>query len=472
MPLLQTFIAADAKPTVDNYNNLNLGILPKGIYSGGAVSQGPGRQVTVEAFNAKALDGFTIVGETQNINVPPAPKQSWALVLYAKSWVPGDAPPKSHKVEFRVIPWVGTDALPGYTDVNPGVDYPYYILFAKIDALSSEVRILPTEIDTSFSDRINLKNLSSTQLVIGSANFNGPTGTTVYHRLGHTMYKVQVTPTEAPNVGIGDIWVVKDSKFFTVFSNGSVTTKFDWAVSVSQASLGVDAQSAFGSRFGKALLKDPVNIVHNEGAPNYVLLAAVLGMQEPLSLLPYVVQTDTVGTINGYSAVTSPICWQLVSGSTHQNMLFDTFIMGNNTYEDTYDQNVDARSLRVFIYPEVSYSNPVLTLTNYETTPGDPTTNRVRIKFDAIVPDGTKCRRVIFKNPGSYPSGTATGMGTIEILHNLDLDMYVPFLAFTNISGSPLTGYNVEIGRKSFKVLVPTGVSVSFDWLLIPSFTS
>lgn len=471
MPLLETFIAADAKPTVDNYNRLNLGILPKGIYSGGAVSQGPGRQVTIEAFNAKALDGFTIVGETQNINIPPAPKQSWAVVLYAKSWLPGDQP-KSHTVEFRVVPWVGSSSLAGYTDANPGPDFPYYILFAKVDALSNNVRILPTEIDTSFSDRVNLLNLCSTQLVIGSANFNGPAGSTVYHRLGHTMYKVQITPSEAPNVGIGDIWVVKDSRSFTVFSNGSVTTQFDWAVSTSQTSLGVDAQSSFGSRFGKGLLKDPVQIVHNENAPNYVLLASVLGMQEPLSLLPYVVQTDTVGTINGYSTVTSPICWQLVSGSTHQNMLFDSFIIGNNSYEDTYNQNIDASSLRVFIYPEASYSNPIITLYNQELTPGDPTSNRVKIKFEANVPDGTKCRRVIFKNPGSYPSGTTTGMNTIEVLHNLDLDMYVPFIAFTSITGGTLTGYNVEIGRKSFKVLLPPGVSASFDWLLVPSFTS
>ena len=461
--MLQSYIAADAKPTVDNYNHLNQGILPKGIYSGGAVYQGPGRQVTIEAFSAKAMDGFTIVGDTQNIGIPASPKQSWALVLYAKSWMPGDAPPKSHQMEFRVIPWVGVGLQTGYTDINKDPDFPYFILFAKIDALSSEVRILPTEINTTFSDRVNLLNLSSTQLVVGSESFNGPSGTVVFHGLGHTNYKVQITPSEAPNVGIGDIWTIKDSKFFTVYTNGSTTTQFDWAVSTSQSSLGLDAQTSFGSKFGKALLVDPVSIIHSEDSFNYIMLASNFGTQEPLKVFPYVLQENNKGTIVG-SGILTPIVWQLVSGHNRLSMMVDSFTMTSNLGEYLYNVNVDSSSLRVFAYPEAAYINPVLTVSNYN--------NKVKISLSAQVNDGTVVRFAIFKNPGAFPNGSATGTTTIEVVHNLNLDQYVPFISFTNIVGGDLTGYNIDIGRNSFKILLPTGISASFNWLVVPSFTS
>jgi hypothetical protein len=453
--MLTAYIDPNAKPSIDIFNKLNKA-LPKGIYSGGAVIQGPGRLVTIEAFTAKSPDNFIIEGDTQNIEIPVYPLQSWALVLYSKSWVPGVIP-KAHAMAFRVIAWNTYQTDP---------DLAYYILFARIDALSAEARILPTEIITSYAERVNLLNLSSSQLLSGSGNFNGPSGSVVYHYLNNSAYKLQLTPSELPNAGLGDIWAIKQPGYFTVYCNGAVTTKFDWSITVSQASLGADAQTVFGSKFGKALVQNPVPILNSLNVDNYLLIPANLGVYEPLSPIPYTIHTTHQATLYSPGAASPiPFIWELVSNVGRTDLIITNFRMSHNTGTYNYPQVVLADSLRVFAYPEGAYTNPILIVEN-------ALDGTVDITLNANVHDSTNAKLAIFTNPGAYPHGSSTGVGTVEVVHNLNLDSYVPFLAFTDITGGTLTGYNVEVGRNSFKIILPTSVSVAFNWLIVPSYTA
>lgn len=465
--MLKSYIAADAKPTVEIFNQLT-SFLPKGIYTGGGVFQGPGRQVTIEPFTAKAKDGFTIVSEIPcNIEIPTYPNQSWALVLFAKGWTPGDFP-KEHKTEFRVIPWVG-GTLPGYTGENLDPNIPYYLLFAKIDALSNQVRILPNEINTSFADRINFKNLSSTQVLSGTSKFNGPDGARVYHGINHSNYKVNLTPSETPNVGIGDIWVEKEDKYFVVRTNGETKTSFDWTVTSSQASLGVDAQTTFGSKFGKAVLKDPVVINHEESKSNYILIASNLGIRETIQPIPHSIHEEkSARIVTTFPLQNIPIAWQLISNIGRPDLVFDEFTITPTSRNYLYapGQQVDSNSIRAFAYPERPYSQPILKVVN-----ASPDTIQISYTDQSQVTPGTLVRLAIFRNPGAYPQGFASGSNVIEVRHNLDLNLYVPFIAFTSISGH-LSGYNLEIGRDSFRISLPAGVTASFNWLIVPSFSN
>lgn len=62
----------------------------------------------------------------------------------------------------------------------------------------------------------------------GTSNFASTTGVTIAHAIGHTTYRVYVTPTENPNGFLGEVWVIKATNSFTVFCSGSSTVAFDY----------------------------------------------------------------------------------------------------------------------------------------------------------------------------------------------------------------------------------------------------
>lgn len=68
------------------------------------------------------------------------------------------------------------------------------------------------------------------KVYFGSANFAGPNGVTITHNLGHTNYKVMITPTADPQGFLGEVWVVKSANTIVVYNSGSATTAFDWLI--------------------------------------------------------------------------------------------------------------------------------------------------------------------------------------------------------------------------------------------------
>lgn len=64
----------------------------------------------------------------------------------------------------------------------------------------------------------------------GASNFAGPAGVTITHNLGHTNYRVRVTPTVDPGGYLGEVWVVKSANTFVVYNSGKWTGAFDWQI--------------------------------------------------------------------------------------------------------------------------------------------------------------------------------------------------------------------------------------------------
>ncbi|WP_027364030.1 hypothetical protein [Desulfotruncus alcoholivorax] len=73
-------------------------------------------------------------------------------------------------------------------------------------------------------DQMELETLS------GTGNFAGPTGATVTHNLGHTNYRVRITPTQNPGGYLGEVWVVKAANTFVVYNSGKWTGGFDYQI--------------------------------------------------------------------------------------------------------------------------------------------------------------------------------------------------------------------------------------------------
>jgi hypothetical protein len=469
MSLFEVFIDANAKPTIEGYNALSKGILPKGIYTGGEITQGPGRSVNVAEFTAKSPDGFTVIGHTQNLTIVSPQAGDWAIVLYSRAWKPGDAV-KQHTVEFRILPWVTQSVnQPGYSDlVHPDPDRDNYILFARVTsrAVATSVRIEPNDIDSSFAERIQI-NQPSTQVLSGTENFNGPAGVSIYHNLGHTNYRVQITPSQQPNFGIGDIWTEKFPTHFVAKCSGEVTTTLDWTLFVNLNKFGLTPQQVYGSRYGHGLISSAnSSIIRNsEDSHNYFTFAVTVGS----IVKPFVgCQNDfNQVTLSTLEATNTPVAWEMVSANVVKNLLIvpDVTIQSNSA-QVVLDYAGRAASVKAFIIPKLASSlvNPIVTLTNNAA-------GKLVAHIYAQAAPGTLFTLVVFLNPGAYANGSVTNCTTsYEVVHNLDFNAYVPIISLRNIPSGTVTGMSVEIKLNSFKVHFTAGAVVSFDWIIVPAF--
>lgn len=77
-----------------------------------------------------------------------------------------------------------------------------------------------------------LANVQSLRLstLSGSSTFAGPAGQTITHNLGHTNYRVRITPTVDPAGYLGEDWVVKSANTFVVYNSGKSKVAFDWQI--------------------------------------------------------------------------------------------------------------------------------------------------------------------------------------------------------------------------------------------------
>lgn len=99
-------------------------------------------------------------------------------------------------------------------------------LKAQIDGAKSEIEAARGG-EATLNDRI-------TQLLLetmsGSGNFGSQNGTTITHNIGHTNYRVRITPTEDTGGYLGDVWVVKSANVFVVYNSGKWTGAFDYQI--------------------------------------------------------------------------------------------------------------------------------------------------------------------------------------------------------------------------------------------------
>lgn len=67
------------------------------------------------------------------------------------------------------------------------------------------------------------------RFIIGGGTFGSTTGTTITHNLGHTNYRVLITPMQDTSGYLGEVYVVKEANSFTVYNTGSCNDKtFDY----------------------------------------------------------------------------------------------------------------------------------------------------------------------------------------------------------------------------------------------------
>lgn len=118
-------------------------------------------------------------------------------------------------------------------DGNDTADFSVFLNpnWDKIDDLAGPQRT--TETVKGNADAIAAhaaQTVEGHKVHFGSANFAGPAGVTITHNLGHTNYKVMITPTADPGGFLGEVWVVKAANTIVVYNSGSATTSFDWQI--------------------------------------------------------------------------------------------------------------------------------------------------------------------------------------------------------------------------------------------------
>lgn len=101
---------------------------------------------------------------------------------------------------------------------------------ARFDAVKNEV-------ETARGGKANLnERITSLLLSIqnGSSNFAGQNGVTITHNLGHTNFRVAITPTADPGGYLGEVWVIKSANTMTIYNSGSFRGPFDYQIYSSQ----------------------------------------------------------------------------------------------------------------------------------------------------------------------------------------------------------------------------------------------
>lgn len=90
---------------------------------------------------------------------------------------------------------------------------------------------LASRLNVSMNPDGSLKSTPPQGMVItGTSTFAGSAGRAVTHNIGHTNYRVLITPTQDPQGYLGEFWVLKQANTFVVYNSGSAATAFDWEV--------------------------------------------------------------------------------------------------------------------------------------------------------------------------------------------------------------------------------------------------
>lgn len=99
----------------------------------------------------------------------------------------------------------------------------------ELDDTSNQIGIL-SELEIPALNIVQAINGIKSYTLIGASNFNSTLGRVISHSIGHTNYRVMLTPTQNPNGYLGEVWVEKSMNSFVVKCSGTATTSFDYIV--------------------------------------------------------------------------------------------------------------------------------------------------------------------------------------------------------------------------------------------------
>lgn len=450
-------IQPTASPTVDTFLGLVKDVLPSGIYNGGGVYSGPGRSVAVHPFTAKSKEGLTITTTAaETLTVPSVITNTvYWLVLYARAWNPDlGTITAGHIVEFRLV-------LDSDIDIDSDLDY--YIKFARFVATptGTSVRILNSYIDSSVGERINIQNTVGAQLLYsGTAPFSGQTGTIVTHNLGTVNYRVSITPSETPQVGLGDIWAIKNSNYFVVYCTGDESIDFDWQLTLSRNSSG-SIDEGFSSIFVTGKYEDYSQIEFGaETVSTSALYSNIISESPQANAIIYSTTETTTYSSDSWSLLvgssdssTNPgisLRWKLLNQSSNADLIIDN-ITGTGAADD-YLHSLGSLNYMAFLIPKF-----------YTTRKPLITKNINSVDFDSL--ESGIYRLIIVKNIDKYIHGTMSGTGSMQAHHSISGN-YVPLISFVS-SDDDVTEMSIIPSDNRFTTYIDTGVTATAEWLIL-----
>lgn len=449
-------IQPNASPTVNTFLGLVKDVLPAGIYNGGGIYSGPGRSIAVQPFTVKSKEGLTIsTSAVETLAVPSVLTNTvYWLVLYARAWNPDlGSITAGHLVEFRLV----LDA-----DIDVDSDLEYYIKFGRFVATPSatSVRILNSYIDSNVGDRINIQNTVGSQLIYsGTAAFSGQTGTIINHNLGTVNYRVSVTPSETPQVGLGDIWVSKNSNYFIVYCIGDESINFDWQLTLAKNSSG-SVYEGFSNisvtgeyegytkiEFGASTINTTAlysNIISGDPDSNEIIYSKVdttTNSDDSWSL--------SVGSIDSSTNPNISLRWKLLDSSSNTDLIIQTI---NSPGAYSYDHGIGSLNYMAFLVPQF-----------YTTRKPLITRNIISVDFDSL--ESGDYRLIIVKNIDKYIHGTMSGTGSMQAYHSISGN-YVPLISFVE-SDADVTEMSIIPSDNKFNTYIDTGVTATAEWLIL-----
>ena len=454
-------IQPNASPTVDTFLGL-LKVLPKGIYSGGGCFSGPGRSMAVHPFTLKNAEGLTITTSAiETIAVPSVISNTvYWLVLYSRAWNPelGDIE-EGHVAEFRLI----LDSL-----IDEDDDAEYYIRFTRFVATpaATSTPILNSYIDSGVGQRVDIQNRPSSQgIYSGVSNFNGQLGSVVTHNLGTVNYRVSVTPSQNPLVGLGDIWVEKDINYFTVYCIGNESIQFDWQLILAKNSSGsleegYSSISVGGEYEGYTKLS-----FSGETVSNSMLYTNQISGSPEANKLIYSKKDFTVVPDDSWSLLvgetdssTNPqvsLRWKLLNSETNQDLYIADLVADASSEVVSLTSVTGGGTLdyRAFLVPQSYTEKKPLVERNITT-----------VSFSSLE-SGTTYRLVIVKNASNYIHGTMSGTSSMQAYHDVTGN-YVPLISFT-ASTADITAMSIVPNDNKFTAYIDTGVTATAEWLII-----
>lgn len=454
-------IQPTASPTVETFLGL-LKVLPKGIYSGGGCFSGPGRSIAVHPFTVKNADGLTITTSAiETIEVPPVISNTvYWLVLYSRAWNPelGDIE-EGHVAEFRLI----LDSL-----IDEDDDLENYIRFTRFVATpaATSTPILNSYIDSGVAQRVDIQNRPASQSIYsGVSNFNGQSGSVVTHNLGTVNYRVSITPSQNPLVGLGDIWVEKNINYFTVYCIGNETIQFDWQVILAKNSSG-SPEEGYSSIPVEGEYEGYTKLgFTGETISNSALYSNQISSNPETDKLIYSKKDFTVVPDDSWSLLVGSS-----NSSTNPQVSLRWKLLNSQTNEDLYiaDLEADASSevvsltsitgggtldYRAFLIPQAYTEKKPLVERNI-----------ANVTFNSLE-SGTTYRLVIVKNASNYIHGTMSGTSSMQAYHDVTGN-YVPLISFI-ASTEDITAMSIIPSDNKFNTYIDSGVTATAEWLII-----
>lgn len=120
-----------------------------------------------------------------------------------------------------------TDPVQGGPD---GIDNrPHKQLANRTLYLKQQLDALQSEVSTARGGYANLDarlDALETQTLQGESTFNGTSGRTITHNLGHTNYIVNIVPLQDTGGDLGDVYISKAANAFAVYNTGGFTGSF------------------------------------------------------------------------------------------------------------------------------------------------------------------------------------------------------------------------------------------------------